>query len=133
MTYADSQAKQRVIAAVVQRADTLLVCQRPPEKRHGGLWEFPGGKCERGETDIDAISRELHEELAVTVTAIGEEQYRISDPGSNFLIAFLAVTIEGEPQCIEHTDVRWAPLEAIRELPLAPSDRAFVATLRLLK
>ena len=55
----------RVIAAVIARGDRLLVCQRPPHKRHGGLWEFPGGKCEPGESDLEAARRELHEELGV--------------------------------------------------------------------
>ena len=51
------EAPLRVIAAVIGRADTLLLCQRPPHKRHGGLWEFPGGKLEPGESDADAARR----------------------------------------------------------------------------
>ena len=61
----------RVIAAVVWRGDRLLVCQRPAHKRHGGLWEFPGGKVEAGESDAAAARRELREELGVEVTAVG--------------------------------------------------------------
>lgn len=116
----------RVIAAVVARGDRFLVCQRPPHKRHGGLWEFPGGKCEPGESDVHAARRELREELGVEVLAVGREEFAIMDPGSPFLIAFVPVTIVGEPVCHEHTAFVWATLAELAEFPLAPSDRRFV-------
>ena len=50
------------MAAVIERDGKLLVCRRPGHKRHGGLWEFPGGKLEPGETIVDAARRELDEE-----------------------------------------------------------------------
>jgi hypothetical protein len=49
------------VAAVISRGDELLVCRRPAHKRHGGLWEFPGGKVELDESDEDSASRELAE------------------------------------------------------------------------
>jgi len=116
----------RVIAAVAHRGDALLVCLRPAHKRHGDLWEFPGGKCEPGETDSDTARRELQEELGVTVTSVGLELFAIADPGSNFLIAFVPVTFDGEPASHEHTAIRWAPPFALASLPLAPSDSRFV-------
>lgn len=116
----------RVIAAVITDGDRLFVCQRPPHKRHGGLWEFPGGKCEPGESDAQATDRELREELGVTVTAVGAELVAFADPGSPFLIAFVPVRIAGEPECHEHTALRWGTLTDLAELPLAPSDRRFV-------
>lgn len=119
----------RVIAAVVTDGDRLLVCQRPPHKRHGGLWEFPGGKCEPGESDAQAADRELQEELGVTATAVGGELFAIHDPGSPFLIAFVPVAIEGEPVCHEHTALQWGTPSELAELPLAPSDRRFVEAL----
>lgn len=120
----------RVLAAVVRRGATLLVCRRPPHKRHGGLWEFPGGKQEPGESDADAVRRELHEELGVEPTAVGHEQYAIGDPGSPFLIAFVPTEIAGEPTCHEHTALRWATLDELVTMPLAPSDRRYVDFLR---
>jgi 8-oxo-dGTP diphosphatase len=116
----------RVIAAVVSRGDDLLVCQRPHEKRHGGLWEFPGGKCEPGETDAAAARRELHEELGVEVTEVGDEELVIADPDSPFLIVFAPVRIIGEPTCREHIALRWGRPGELAQLPLAPSDRRFV-------
>lgn len=116
----------RVIAAVATRGERLLVCQRPPHKRHGGLWEFPGGKCEPGESDQDAARRELREELGVEVKEVGAEEYAIMDPGSPFLIAFVPVTITGEPTCHEHTALTWGTPAELAKLELAPSDRRFV-------
>lgn len=119
----------RVVAAVIARGDRLLVCQRPPHKRHGGLWEFPGGKCDPEESDADAADRELREELGVAAVSVGTELVAFHDPGSPFLIAFVPVTIEGEPVCHEHTALAWGTPAELALLDLAPSDRRFVDTL----
>lgn len=116
----------RVLAAVVQRGDKYLVCQRPAHKRHGGLWEFPGGKLEAGEDIERAAIRELAEELGVRVTSVSDVVYRASDPDSPFVIEFAFVDCAGEPVAIEHDALLWDSLESLRDLPLAPSDRAFV-------
>ena len=116
----------RVIAAVISRGDSLLVCQRPHNKRHGGLWEFPGGKCEPGESDLQTTARELREELGVEVEAVGPEEFAITDPGSHFNIAFLPVCNVGEPVCHEHIALAWLPIQELAGMDLAPSDRRFV-------
>ena len=116
----------RVIAAVIARGDALLVCQRPPHKRHGGLWEFPGGKCEPGESDEDTARRELREELGVEVLGTDAEEFAIEDPGSPFHIAFVPTRIAGDPACHEHTALRWASLAELATMALAPSDRRYV-------
>ena len=115
-----------VLAAVVQRDKRYLVCQRPANKRHGGLWEFPGGKVEPGETLEDAVQRELAEELNVVVQTVGRTLFSVGDPGSQFVIEFVPVTIQGEPRCIEHSAIDWMPLDELPHLDLAPSDRRFV-------
>lgn len=119
-----------VLAAVVQRHERFLICQRPAHKRHGGLWEFPGGKIEVGETDLEAAQRELDEELGVQVLSVGPALFSIADPGSEFVISFVPTVIEGEPQCHEHLDLKWMHLEEVASLPLAPSDCQFVEFLR---
>jgi 8-oxo-dGTP pyrophosphatase MutT (NUDIX family) len=116
----------RVLAAVVVDKGRYLVCQRPLHKRHGGLWEFPGGKLEPGESLLDAANRELTEELNVSVVSVGEPIYSAHDEGSPFVIEFVPCEIRGEPACLEHADVCWATLEDIQHLDLAPSDRKFV-------
>ena len=119
----------RVVAAVVRRDDTLLVCQRPLHKQHGGLWEFAGGKCEPGESDCDAITRELHEELGVTVGAVGSPVFVARDPGGIYEIVFLPVEISGDAVAHEHAALGWFSIETLATMPLAPSDAAFVRSL----
>lgn len=116
----------RVVAAVAERAGRLLLCRRPEGKRHAGLWEFPGGKLHAGESAADAARRELAEELAVEVIAVGERLLALPDPGSAFLVEFHPVRIAGEPQPLEHDALGWFRPGELAGLDLAPSDRAFV-------
>lgn len=118
-----------VVAAVVNRKGRYLVCQRPSHKRHGGMWEFPGGKLERGETILEAANRELREELGVEVTAVGECLFAVQDPGSAFEIHFYETCILGEPACHEHQALAWVTPVECAALSLAPSDRAFARLL----
>lgn len=121
-----AEAVVRVIAAVIQRGDRFLVCQRPLHKRHGGLWEFPGGKVESGESDRQAIERELREELGLRVASVATEILSLHDPGSPFLIAFVPVEVIGEAECREHAALKWLSMEELAVMPLAPSDAMFV-------
>ncbi len=115
-----------VVAAIIERDGRFLVCRRNPEKRHGGLWEFPGGKIEAGETHLDAIKRELAEELCVAVTDFREIVLSVPDPNSAFVIDFARASILGEPLALEHTEIRWVEANDLVLLDLAPSDRMFV-------
>ncbi|MDQ3605706.1 MAG: NUDIX domain-containing protein [Gemmatimonadota bacterium] len=81
-----------------------LICQRPLHKRHGGLWEFPGGKVHDDETPDHALGRELHEELGVEVTATGPVLFSFADPGSAFMIEFVPTASTGEPAATERRD-----------------------------
>jgi mutator protein MutT len=116
----------RVVAAVVRRDGQLLVCQRPDTKRHGGLWEFPGGKLQEGEQLAEAVARELREELDVTVEGIGPVLFSRQDPGSPYLIEFVEVSISGTPRALEHAAIAWVMGRELKALDLAPTDRAFV-------
>ena len=111
---------------MVSRGEEFLVCRRSPERRYAGLWEFPGGKCEPGESIYAAVSRELNEELGVNVIDVGDEEFMIRDPDSPFVITFAPVRITGEPECREHIELRWAKLSELISLPLAPTDRRYV-------
>jgi 8-oxo-dGTP diphosphatase len=121
-----SNLRIRVVAAVATSAEKFLLGRRPLEKRHGGLWEFPGGKCLPEEDDTTAISRELREELAVNVCSVGPSLFEHADPGSPFDIVFLPVEFDGAPNCLEHVALDWFSLESLSDLPLAPTDRLFV-------
>lgn len=116
----------RVVAASICVEGRFLACRRPLHKGHGGLWEFPGGKCHPGESDAEAITRELREELDVAVLETGEPLLEVADACSGYVIVFLSVRIEGTPQCLEHLELRWALLDELQMLPLAPSDLRFV-------
>lgn len=114
-----------VLAAVIERGGRYLVCLRPSTKRHGGLWEFPGGKLEAGETWEHAARRELDEELGVSVSAVGEPVFALQDEGSAYVITFVPVEVSGEARALEHDELRWLFAADMVELPLAPADRAF--------
>jgi mutator protein MutT len=86
-------ARQLVLAAVIRKNGKYLICQRPLHKRHGGLWEFPGGKLEPGESLEETIRRELREELAVELKRLGQHLLEFEDPGSQFTICFVEATV----------------------------------------
>jgi mutator protein MutT len=116
----------RVIACVISRDNEFLLCQRPLSKRHGGLWEFPGGKVEPGETDEAAAKRELLEELGVELISASEIEFSAADSDSPYVIAFMPVSVRGAPSCTEHIAIRWGTPTELASLPLAPSDRRYV-------
>lgn len=118
--------EHRVVACVVRRDDHLLLCQRPAHKRHGGLWEFPGGKAEPDESDERAAARELREELGVELVSAASSIFEVADPGSPYIIAFVPVEIRGDPASTEHPAIVWGRPSELAALPLAPSDRAFL-------
>lgn len=120
----------RVLAAVVRREGCVLVARRPAHKRHGGLWEFPGGKVDPGESDAEAIGRELREELGLELVALGPVRFTHRDPGTRFEIVFVDVTATGEPQPLEHEALAWVAPEGLGALAMAPSDAAFARALR---
>jgi 8-oxo-dGTP pyrophosphatase MutT (NUDIX family) len=115
-----------VVAAVVLRDGAYLVGRRPAHKRHGDLWEFPGGKVGEGESDLDASRRELDEELGLCVEAVGAVIHEARDPGSPYMIRFVEAVVSGEPQAIEHSEVGWFTAAELATMPLAPTDAAFV-------
>ncbi len=117
----------RVVAAVIEREGRLLLCRRPAGKRHAGLWEFPGGKLLPGESIPEAARRELAEELAVEVLAVGERLFELPDPGSPFVVEFHPVEIAGEPVALEHEALIWVEPRDLAGMDLAPSDRAFAS------
>ena len=90
---------QSVVAAVIERQGTILICQRKAGQKHALKWEFPGGKVEPGETPIAAIRRELEEELGIRAQ-IGPEivNYSYAYPGKApiQLIFYRVTEFEGE-------------------------------------
>lgn len=124
-----AEAIQHVVAAVLVRGGRVLVGRRPAHKRHGGLWEVPGGKLEDGETHAAAAARELAEELGLRVRAAGPVVFTMHDPGSPFVIAYVPVAADGEPQALEHDVLAWVPAAELAGWALTPSGVRFAAAL----
>ena len=103
-----------VVAALIWKGNKFMICQRPPHKARGLLWEFVGGKVEPGETKEQALIRECREELAVTL-AVGDIFVDVTHEYPDLtvhLTLFNATIAEGEPQKLEHNDIKWiAPSE----------------------
>ena len=116
----------QVVAAVIDREGRYLLGRRPEGKRHGGLWEFPGGKMLEGESLLEAAHRELQEELALSATGAGSTLFSANDPDSPFVINFIEITVDGEPNATEHSEIGWFALPQLKAMELAPSDAAFV-------
>jgi 8-oxo-dGTP pyrophosphatase MutT (NUDIX family) len=121
--------EQVVVAAVIERGGRYLVALRPPKKRHGGMWECPGGKLDQGESLIEGARRELREELALEVESIGATLKIIRDPGSEFAIHFVETRVSGEPVPLEHAALRWCTSDELRKMHLAPADARFADAL----
>ncbi|MBN2391061.1 MAG: A/G-specific adenine glycosylase [Anaerolineae bacterium] len=119
-----------VVAAVTRRDDgRFLVARRRQEDMLGGLWEFPGGKCEDGETLPAALQREMREELGIEVEVKpGEPLTVVKHAYTHFRITLHAFDCRlgvgsPAPQCIECDDFRWATPEEIAALPMSVADR----------
>ena len=115
-----------VVAAVIERSGRILAARRTEPPALAGLWEFPGGKVEPGESRTAALARECREELGVRVE-IGERvgpEYRTPD-GRMRVLTYRARITHGEPEALEsHDELRWVrpggPEAA--ELPWLPGD-----------
>ena len=113
-----------VVAALIWRGDKFMICQRPVHKASALLWEFVGGKVESGETKEQALVRECREELAVTV-CVGEvfaEAVHEYPDITVHLTLFNALIAEGEPQKLEHNDIRWITPAEIPSYEFSPAD-----------
>ena len=121
-----------VVAALIWRGERFLACQRPAYKARGLLWEFVGGKVEPGETLEDALVRECREELAVTVVPrdIFMEVTHVYPDLTVHLTLFNADLPEGEPQALEHNDVRWITVDEIDRLQFCPADEEILERLK---
>jgi 8-oxo-dGTP diphosphatase len=125
----DDEASVDVLAAVIRDGDRYLVCRRPAGKHHAGLWEFPGGKIQAGESRTEAAARELREELDVRLVNLGDSVSSHRDPDSPFLVHFVEATVEGSPRALEHEEMCWVTAAELQDLSLAPADRAFADSL----
>jgi 8-oxo-dGTP diphosphatase len=123
----------RVVAGAILRDGLLLAARRPLDSPSllAGKWELPGGKVDAGESDQQALVRELREELDVLVEIgdwVGEvpmaQQARIIH-----LNAYLCHLLQGEPRAVEHAELRWLRRGDMETLDWAAADRVFATRL----
>ena len=118
-----------VVAALIWNKNKFMICQRPAHKERGLLWEFVGGKVEPGETKERALIRECQEELAVTLS-VGDVFMDVIHEYSDItvhLTLFNATIAEGEPQKLEHNDIRWITPSEIPNYEFCPADEEILA------
>lgn len=120
-----------VCAAVILHQGQVLLTRRPPDKPHGGYWEFPGGKIDPGESPHQALVREIREELdiAVTVGPVVETVYHHYDWGTVLIIAYRCHWVGGTIRHLEVADHRWVPPEDLAEFSILPADRPILKKL----
>jgi 8-oxo-dGTP diphosphatase len=126
-----------VVAAALVRADgRVLLQQRPEGKAMAGLWEFPGGKVERGERPEPALVRELEEELGIAVAeaALAPAAFASAALGERhlLLLLYLCRRWEGEPNALDAAALQWAIPAQMRALPMPPADVPLVEALERL-
>ena len=124
-------APVEVVAAVIERDGRILACRRAPGRAAAGRWEFPGGKVEPGETDEQALVREIREELGVDI-AMGERvpgEWPLH--GDLVLHLYRATLAGGEPMPLEqHDEIRWVAIADFDSVDWLPSDVDAVRSLR---
>ena len=113
-----------VVAALIWDKDKFLICQRPVGKASELLWEFVGGKVEKGETKQQALKRECQEELNVII-AVGDALAQVAHDyphGTINLTLFNATIVSGVPQKLEHNDIKWITKAEISNYDFCPAD-----------
>ena len=113
-----------VVAALIWNNDKFMICQRPTNKSCALLWEFVGGKVEPGETKEQALIRECREELAVTISvgAVFMDVTHEYPALTVHLTLFNATITDGEPQKLEHNDIKWITPSEIPNYEFCPAD-----------
>ncbi len=118
-----------VALALRDEMGRLLLQQRLPDKHHGGLWEFPGGKVESGETPREALQREIAEELGFDLAADDLSPSLLEEEGAESPIVLMLYTCarwRGQVRACHGQDWGWFTPEEADALPLAPMDRRFL-------
>lgn len=120
--------QRRVTAAIVLRNGHVLAARRAPGQKNAGLWEFPGGKVEAGESDATCLEREMFEEFGVigkTRAHVMDNPYVYGLHGESILLcAYLFEWLDGAFDLRVHDEICWVDAEGIMKLQFSPADVA---------
>lgn len=122
------------VALIQESPRRLFVARRGPDKRHGGLWELPGGQVEAGESETDALRREIREELSIDVVLCGRLGEATVSAGSMDvrMAVHAAEAWDGEIRLVDHDAFRWLTVDALASVQWAPADIPHLPALRRL-
>ena len=118
-----------VVAALIWQGEKFMIRQRPAHKARGLLWEFVGGKVEPGETKAQALIRECKEELNILLS-VGDIFMEVTHEYPDLMVhltLFNATITEGEPQKLEHNDIKWITPSEIPNYGFCPADEEILA------
>jgi len=119
--------------ALADESGRVLLAQRPFDKNLGGLWEFPGGKIEPGESPEEALIRELQEELAIAVAPEHLQPLTFASHAYEsfhlLMPLYLCRVWQGKPTMVEHAAFAWVRPQEMKAYPLAPADILLVSAL----
>jgi mutator protein MutT len=119
-----------VVAAVIERDGRILITRRPAGAHLGGLWEFPGGKAESGESLEQALRREIREELGVGISVEAPiDTVTWQYPDKRVSIAFFRCVVHGEPRPLEEQEMMWVAASDLGSYEFPPADAELIARL----
>ncbi|WP_448698104.1 (deoxy)nucleoside triphosphate pyrophosphohydrolase [Mucilaginibacter sp. AW1-3] len=122
-----------VVAGIIYNGDDILIAKRAHHKSQAGLWEFPGGKIEVGETPEQCLVRELREELGIEVKVnhfIMENVHHYKEISIR-LQAFHCYYLNGQIELNVHDEIQWVKREQLKDFIFAPADIPFIIYLQL--
>jgi 8-oxo-dGTP diphosphatase len=126
-----------VAAALTSETGSILLQKRPVGRAMAGLWEFPGGKVEKGEVPKNALIRELKEELSIIVDAqdLIPITFASEDLAGRHLLLLLykCETWVNDPIAMDNQELRWVDFDEMKTLPMPPADEPFISILELLR
>lgn len=121
-----------VAAAIFNKTGQVLIARRARGQSGEGEWEFPGGKVEKGESDVEALVREIHEELNLSIKigeSLGSNQLHLSNKIIE-LVVYISEFDSGEVQLVDHDAYEWVELNQLLNFQLARADVPFVKLLQ---
>ena len=120
-----------VAVALVDQGRQVLMQRRRADRQHGGLWEFPGGKLEAGETAVSGLIREIEEELGIALKAdVLVRLDQAEDPESGIVITlYTCLEWAGEPHCLDAEQMAWFAPGEMAGLAMPPLDLPLAAAL----